>query len=289
MGGSNKTTTTQSNQPATWAKAGLQYAGDTATNLAKAGQLSQPLNMSTVVPFSNQTQQAMNNTQGLADFGQDRANQNYLSVYNNVAQGGLNDLQRESASSLRNLVGSQYNPNANPGFQDVLRQSQDAATNAVNQQAAGMGRYNSGAHQGVLAQEVGDLTSRMVNDDYNRFLGRQDNAVSGLFNAGQQQMNNINTNSAALNDAFGFMQAPQQALAGVGAQYEDLYGRQLSDNLRIADESQNQQRNNLRELMALLGGSGQFGTQTATSQGPSSGFSNIMGGLLGGASLLSGL
>jgi hypothetical protein len=285
-GSKNQTTTTQSNQPATWAKPGLTWAGGQATDLAKAGQLAQPLGMSTVVPFSQQTQQGMGDIQHRANVWQAPMDRNYERVQANAAQGGLNGLQAQSVEQLQGLVGGQYDQNANPGFAGVLKQAQDAASNAVNQNAASMGRYSGGAHQGVLAHEVGDLTSRMVNDDFNRYLGRKDNATSALFNAGQTQQNNINGAAGALSDAYGAAMMPVESRMAVGGMNEDLYGRQLNDNLRIASETQNQPANNLKELMALLGGSGQFGTTTQTAQGPNSTMSNIFGGLLGGASLL---
>lgn len=278
MSGSDKTTTTTSNAAPSWAQPGLKWAGGQATELAKQGNLAKPLTMSTVVPFSQQTTQGMNSIMGNAQAGM--APGGVSSQFGDIiGAGGFNQPQQDALAGIRATATTPFDINANPGFQSVLSQAQEGATNAINQNAAAMGRYSGGAHQGILAQELGDLTGRMVNDEYRNFQNRQDSAQDRLFNAGQTGMGNLGT-------AFERQMDPANAMMGVGGMYEDLYGRQLNDNLRIADESQNQQRNNLRELMALLGGSGQFGSQTQTAQGPSSGFSNIMGGLLGGASLL---
>src|SRR5687768_4281002 len=286
-GDSNKTTTSTSTEPAEWSQAGYDWAGDAATKAAQAGTLVQPNTMSTVVPYSDQTTQAMNYQEGLASYGQDRANQAYESVYDNVESGGLNALQNQSVSELQNLIGSSYSTSSNPGFQDVLDQSIQETTDAVNQNASAMGRYNSGTHQGVLAEEVGNLTSSMINDDYNRYLERYDSAVSELFNAGQTQMTNVNTNSQALADSYEAMQAPGDDLSEVGAAYEDLYARQLNDALRIEDETNSQDADNIAALLAMLGGSGQYTDSTTTAQGASNDWSNILGGLLGASSLLS--
>jgi hypothetical protein len=286
-GDSDKTTTSTSTEPAEWSQEGYDWAGDAATAAAQAGTLVQPNTMSTVVPYSQQTTDAMASSDWYSGYAQDRANQAYESVYDNVETGGLNSLQRQSVNELQQTIGSEYSTASNPGFQDVLDQSIQETSDAVNQNAASMGRYNSGTHQGVLAEEVGNLTSSMINDDYNRYLERYDSAVSELFNAGQTQMTNVNTNASALNDAYGYTEVPRDQKMEIGAMYEDLYARQMNDALRIEDETSSQDADNIAALLAMLGGSGQYTDTTTTAQGASSDWSNILGGLLGASSLLS--
>ena len=94
-------------------------------------------------------------------------------------------------------------------------------------------------------------------------------------------------NAMALNDAYTAMQAPQDTKMEVGSMYEDLYARQLNAALRISDETQSQEADNLAALLAMLGGSGQYTDSTTTAQGASNDWSNILGGLLGIGSLAS--
>ena len=277
-GNDNKTTSVTNTDPPEWAEPGLKYVGSQALSAAKKGNLAQPLTMSTVVPFSQQTTQGMNSIMGNANEALSPGG--YSDQFKGIiGSGGYNQEQQDALSGIRSTATSPFDINANPAFQQVLQRAQGDAANAVNSSVSGMGRYGSGAHQGVLSREIGDLTSRMVGDEYRNWQGRQDQAQQQLFNAGQQGQGNMQNAFERVND-------PAQAMMGVGGMFEDLYGRQLNDSLRIADETQNQERNNLRELAALLGGAGQFANTTQTSQGPSNTMSNIFGGLLGGASLL---
>lgn len=47
-----------------------------------------------------------------------------------------------------------------PNFEAVLARATQRQNDAVNMQASAMGRYGSGAHQGVLAREVGDMQAQ---------------------------------------------------------------------------------------------------------------------------------
>ena len=280
-GDSNKTTTTSSNQPYKAATPLLDKGMGDALKQYNSGSLVQPNTMSTVVPFAQQTTQGMNSLQGLAGAnsgGQGLSGQ-YQGVINN---GGYNAEQMDALNGIRQTANSTYDMNANPGFANVLQQAQDAATGSVNGLAAGMGRYASGTHQGVLGKAVGDVTGNLVANDYNNWLGRHDSAQQQLFNAGQQ-------GQANLGNAYQGAQAPANTQMQLGQMNEDLYGRTLNDQLRIANERQNAPLANIQALLAAANGAGSYGTNTQTAQGPSNTFSNIAGGILGGGSLLGGL
>lgn len=281
MSGDNKTTQTTSNEPYAAAKPLLDKGMGDALKQYNAGGLVKPNTMSTVVPYAQQTTAGMNSIQQNATDAM--APGGFADQFKNIiGQGGFNDPQMDALNNTRTLANSSYDMNANPGFQDVLNQALDKSTYGVNQNAAAMGRYGSGTHQGVMQQEQGNLASRMINDDYNRFLGRRDNAQQQLFGMGQTGMDN-------LNPAYASMQQPGQDLMQVGSMYEDLMGRQMNDQLRITQEKQNLPLANIQALLGAAAGAGNMGTKTQTAQGPSNTFSNIAGGLLGGASLLGGL
>jgi hypothetical protein len=97
----------------------------------RSGGLVKPNTMSTVVPFSQQTQQGMSSLGNLATAnsnGQGLSGQ-YQNIINN---GGYNQEQQDALGGIRQTANSTYDQNANPGFANVLQQAQDAATGSVN-------------------------------------------------------------------------------------------------------------------------------------------------------------
>lgn len=286
MGGSSKNKQTQSQttttQPYPAAQPLLNQSMGDALNLYKNGGLVKPNTMSTVVPYSDQSNRMMAGLEGLANANMDGRGLSgqYQSIINN---GGYNQEQKDALGGIRETANSNFDPYGNPAFKQVLEQAQGAASNAVNQNTAAMGRYGSGTHQGVMAREIGDLTSRAVGDEYRNWQGRKDSAQSALFNAGQTGQGNLGA-------AYEGMRSPLEALGLVGSMKEDLAGRELNDRLRIAQEQANAPLANIQALNAIASGASPFGTTagTTTAQGPSNTFSNLAGGALGGASLLSG-
>jgi hypothetical protein len=278
MSGDNSTTTTQTNQPYAAAKPLLDRGMGDALKQYNNGGLVKPNTMSTVVPYAQQTTQGMNAiqqnaTDAMAPGG---FSDQFKSI---IGNGGFNAPQMDALNNTRTLANSSYDMNANPGFADVLRQAQEGSMYGSNANAAAMGRYGSGTHQGVQQRELGDLTSRMVNEDYNRFLGRRDSAQGQLFGMGQTGMDNMNP-------AYASMNAPAQDLMQIGGMNEDLAGRLMNDQLRITNEKQNLPLANIQALLAAAAGAGNYGQQTSTAQGPSNTFSNIAGAGLGALSLL---
>jgi len=281
MGGQNTTTQTQTNEPYSAAKPLLNTAMGDAKKLYDNGGLVKANTSSTVVPYAQQTTAGMNSIQNTAQ--QAMAPGGLNSQFGNIiGNGGYNSQQMDAVGNTQQLANSSYDMNANPGFQDVLNQALDKSTYGVNQNASAMGRYGSGSHQGVMQKEQGDLASRMIGDDYNRWLGRRDGAQQNLFSMGQTGMNN-------LNPAYASMKQPAEDMMGVGSMYEDLMGRTMNDQLRITNEKQNLPLANIQSLLAIANGAGRYGEATNTSQAPNSLLSNIGGGLLGGASLLKGI
>lgn len=275
---SNKTTTTASSQPYKAAEPLLKQGMGDALSLYKSGNLAPVNTSSTVVPYAQQTLQGFNAIQQNANDAM--APGGFTDQFKDIiSQGGFNDPQMQALDQTRQLATGSYDMNANPGFQGVLDQVLQKSATGVNQNAAAMGRYGSGAHQGVMQQEQGNLAARMINDDYNRFLGRKDAATQALFGMGQTGMDN-------LNPAYASLSAPAQDLINVGGAYEDLMGRQMNDQLRITDEKMNQPWNSIQRLLAAAAGAGSLGSTTQTSQGPSNTLSNMLGAGLGGASLL---
>lgn len=269
MGGKSTTTQTTSQQPYAAAQPLLNKSMGDALKLYNGDGLVQPNTQSTVVPYAQQTTQGMNALQGLANdnIGSNGLSGQLQSIINN---GGYNSDQQTALEGIRNTATGSFDINSDPGFQQVF----DKTQNAVNQNAAGLGRYASGTHEGVMTRELGDLGARQYQD----FQNRKDNAQQQLFNAGQTGQGNMVS-------AFDAAQAPSNVLMGLGSMNEDLYGRTLNDQLRIANERQNAPLANMQALNAIASGSGSFGTNTQTAQGPSNTFSNALGAGYGALSL----
>lgn len=274
-GGGSTQTQTSTTEPNKAVQPILDAGMSDALKQYRNGGLIKP--SQTVVPYAQQTTQGMNAQQAL---GQGNINgQGISGQYQGIIDnGGYNQNQMDALSGIRDTATSSFDPYGNPAFRQVLDQALEGSMTGVNTNAAAMGRYGSGTHQGVMQREQGNLAARMIGDEYRNWQGRQDNAQQQLFNAGQQGFNN-------LGNAYEGMQAPIDSLMGVGAMNEDLYGRVLNDKIT----NDNLGYANLQALLGLANYGSGYGTTTQKAQMPGSTASNIAGGLLGGASLLSGL
>lgn len=353
-GGSNKTTTTSNSAPWAAAQPALKSGLKQATKLFNADKDGSYYGGSTVIGWDPLTKQAMNSTQRSAqrNMGGAGLSGQYQDIIN---QGGLNDAQMGSMKALQgmnpsgltgqqrhamgqfqslardpfnsyqdaalkntqNVANSSFNLNDNPAFQKVLQQAQGSARDSVNMSAGGAGRYGGAVHQGNLASEVGDLTSRMVGGEYQNWQNRRDTANSNLFNMGQTGIGtqmNANTGAANLgqqgvtnrmntqNAIFGMgqqgvgnmgtayqgLQQPTQTMMQIGAMNEDLATRQMNDKLRLFNDKQNAPWDQIGRLNAIGSGAGQMGgstTQSAPGQNPfltALGYGATGAGLLGG-------
>ena len=289
-GGGSKQTTSTSSEPWAAAQPALKQGLNDAQALYKSGTAFQPYMGSTVVPYSQQTQQGMNDTLNKANWSDNMFNQNLATTAKNSFNGGLNDIQKGVVGRLTGQATGSFNPNDNPGFQSVLNQALDSAGNAVNMNAAAAGRYGSGTHQGVAGKTAGDIAGTLTSNEYGDWKNRRDAANTGLFNAGQQQQQNIWQNSDALSNAFNASLLPGQARMQIGAMNEDLAGRTMNDQLRIWQGQQQAPKSALEWLSAIGTGAGSLGgTGSTSAQGPSANpFGQAAGGLLGLNSLLGG-
>ena len=251
--GNQTSTTTTSGGSAPWppAQGYLTENMEQANTLKNAGVGGQVFNKSTVVPFSNQTMQAMNDTLG------------YANQY-----GGLMSKPLEAYSSQLDTLSpiAQGDFSNDKTFMNTLGAAQQDARDAVDLTASAAGRYGSATHQGNIAKEVGELTNRAM-------LNRQKWAQDGLLNLGN-----------AMPSAYATGQAPMADYQNVGSMFEDLYTRQLNDEIRLHNEKQMAPWRPLQMSNAIAQGAGSlgssnFGTRstTAPSNQPST-FGKFLGG-----------
>jgi hypothetical protein len=282
MSGDSKQQTTQtSSEPWGAAQPALKTGLEDAQKLYKSGVGSQPYTGSTVVPYAQQTIQGMNNQETVANRYQPRFEEQAGRVYGNAAQGGLNELQRGSVDRLQGMAGGSM-LTGNPYIDQVIGNTSEDIGKSSNLMASAAGRYGSGGHQGVIADAVGDVSSKMRMQNYDTERGYMQDAIGSLFNAGQQQQNNINANTGAMSDAYQAAMAPANTLQSIGGAYEDLQGRTMNDQMRIFSEMQNAPWQQIGRLQGVASGAGTMGgTGQTTAQGPSKIGSGIGGALAG--------
>lgn len=270
-GGSSKQTTTSSNAPWEGAQPALNTAISGAQKLYNDGTGGKVYEDSTVIPWSSQSSQAMNNIQNgaTANSGGAGLSGQYQGIIDN---GGFNAPQLDALNNTRSVANSNFDINADPGFQQVL----DQARNSVNGSASGAGRYGSGIHQQTMTNTIGDLGARQ----FQNWQARKDAANTNLFGMGQQGLGNLGT-------AYTGMQAPNTDLMNVGAMNEDLATRQMNDRLRVFNEGQSKPWEQIGRLNAIASGAGQMGgtsTQSTPGQNPflaALGYGSSAAGLLG--------
>lgn len=212
----------------------LQAIMGNADALYKSGVGQQVNTMSSVVPFSKQTQAGMDNIENMA--GQySGAMQKPLQGYGQI----MDYLKPIAMGDFSN----------DPTFNQTVGAAQDAARSAVNMSASAAGRSGSGVHQSTLARTVGELTDRLK-------LGRQNMALDAFGQYGTQ-----------MPGAFSTAMAPSNALMDIGGNYEQLMGNQINDQFRIFNETQNKPWEALAQYNAILSGAGQLGrAESGTAQ-----------------------
>jgi hypothetical protein len=280
-GSSNQQTSSTSAQPYKAAQPLLNQGMGDAQKLYQQGGLVKPNTMSTVVPFAQDTMQGISGLQGLA--GANSGGQGLSGQFQSIIDaGGFNQPQQTAMQGIQSTATQDFNINENPAYAGIRQRAMDAASNAVNSQAAGMGRFGAPTHQGTLAREVGNVAGNLDFQQFQNHQNRQSAAQQQLFNAGQTGMGNLGS-------AYEGAQAPSQTQMATGGMFEDLMGRQMNDQLRISNELNNLPLANIQALLGVSSGAGNFGRTTQTAQGPNSGLSNMLGMGLGGLSLLGGL
>lgn len=243
-GGSTIQTTTQSNTP--FNSSYLNYGFDQAKNLYQQGT-PQYFPGSTVVPFSNQTQQALNQTENLANQSSP------------IISGAQNNLGA--------TLNGDFLSGGNPYFSQMMDKIGGDVRQRMDSQFAGAGRYGSGAHANAtadaLTQAAGTLGYQNYADERSKQMQAQALAPSAY--------------------SLGF--APAQQLANVGAAYEGQASSNLQDQINRYNFNQQAPYDNLSRYMAMVAG-GNAGGQTVT-QAPlyRNQASSALGGALGGAAL----
>lgn len=294
MSGEDKTITQGNNEPWAAAQPALKTGLADAESLYKSGEGFKPYTGSTVVPYSDQSQAGMTaiENQATGALAGDNPMAKPLDFYSGLYDsGGLSADQQGVADQWRTTASGAELGNTSPAFDSVLKRVQDDTRTGVDLSMSGTGRYGSpGAHQGVLARELGGVTDKMMVDEYGRQLGRMDQARGSLAGLGQQGITNRFGAGEAMPGAWSASQQPATDLMKVGSMYEDLAGRTMADQQRIFGETQDAPKKALEWLNAIGAGAGSLGGSSvgSTTQPSPNPFLQLLAGGLGATSLFGG-
>jgi hypothetical protein len=247
-GGQKTQTTTSSSEPWSGAKPYLTDVMSQAKGLNTAGTGFNPYPGSTVVPFAGQTTQALGNIENIAQ-GPD-----------NVGLGAI-------GSEIGKTAQGDYLGGRNPYFEANLNKQSGELANDVQRNVDMLGRRASGYNVNEVAGAVGDFRNKALQDNYNSERGYQMQAASmapGMYQA---------------------QYAPSERLASVGAQNEDLAARQMQDQIRLFEGTQQAPWTRLSNYAGLTSGSGALGGTTSTTAPKPPNYAAPLGGAVAGAQL----
>jgi hypothetical protein len=256
MGSSNsgpqRTTTTT--EPPAFIRPFLQYGAEQSRALYETGG-PQYYGGNTVVPFSQQTEQALGRTEQRALQG---------SPVNQAAQ-------QYATGVLGSTPTSQFGGASNPYLDAQFNRAADATQQRLQSGFAGSGR-NIEAARPAASQELNDLATGIYGGAYenerNRMAADLAQQRATQFSVAGMAPQLANQDYVDLN-----------ALQGVGGQVEDLAGNLMQDQAARWDFAQNAPQMNLDNYIARV--TGAYPGQNATSSTPT--YRNRTAGAMGGA------
>lgn len=265
MGGSNKTKSkqTQTSMPPTWATPLFEQSSNDALNLYNSGKGGNVYQGQRVGDLSGNTVNAIN---GL---------QNAVGNYNNSHLQSLFNNPTASNRNLSNMASGQMVGN-NTKFNEALQNTLNNTATTINSQMSGAGRYGSGAHTGVMANQLGQTATNAMAQQYN-----QD--VQNMLNANQLIDNsNINQLGAANSYFQGQNNALLNALQGSSILDQNNQNK-INANREKWLEEDNRDWNRLAQfIQAAQGSAGNYGvTKTKGTQKQGSNPLNAVGNLFG--------
>lgn len=264
------TTQTTNNEPWKAAQPYLKEILGSASGIYGSG--------STFVPPDQRQIQGLEQSADLANAGNplaDKAVQNASGV---LSSGGMNDQQRQVTDALSPYATGDYLGGGNPYLDQIIGRNTDTISDAVRSEMAGLGRTGSGAHQGILADRIGNMASQLRYNDYGQQVGNQFRAADQIFGANQAGQQQALQTSALAPQINNMRFSDADRLSQIGSQYRGF-----------GQEEANAPWNDLSKYASIISGTSQpFGTSTTT--GTTSGGSNplqsILGGLLLGSSFI---
>lgn len=255
MGNDTKTQTqSTTSEPSELQKPNFKMALGDAQTLYQSGQAAPVNTMSTVVPWASQTEQGMQGQEALASSNMGGRGLSGM-MQGVVDSGGFTAPQQQSMQYLEGVGTDAFG--SSPQYDAYKQKELQRYADMASQSVGGAGRLGSA----YGSQNIVDAVSGAgINMDMAQ-QSRMDALNQQRFNAGQQGLANAST-------AYDAQKMPLADMMQVGGMNEDLAGRYLNDELRIAQEKATAPMRGVEWLNAVTSGAGNFGTQTTTAQMP---------------------
>jgi len=255
------TSSTQTNSPPAWAEPLFKQSATEAGNLYNSGSGGNTYTGPTVANLSGTTMSGVNS---LAQAGANTNTAGTRPLFE-----GLGAAATAPSYAEQNLSGLASGQD-NPYFEQALSGQLGKTADQVQSQFSGAGRYGSGANTGVLTNELGNIRSGALSNQWNQNIQNQ-LAATGQMDAAKQA--GIGQGLQATNALSGQDQQQfQNALTGAGATLQaggllDTQAqKQLSDQVSNWYASDNQDWTRLGLLQqAAAGSAGDYGTQSGHS------------------------
>lgn len=281
--GSKESSQTTENKPPAWAEPLFKQSAKEAGNLYNSGVGGNTYTGNAVSDLSGTTMSGVNQ---LAQAGANTNTAGTRPLLQGI--GAASAGPSYSEQNLGDMANGTYLKNGNPYFNDALRGQLDSTAAQVQSQFSGAGRYGSGANTGVLTNQLGNIRSSALSDQFNRDSQNMlaaNGQMDSSRNAGLDRALQT-TNAMGAQDQQQF----QNKLTGAGATLQagnildDQAQKQLSDQIANWYAQDNQDWTRLGLLQsAATGSAGNYGTQVATARQPAN-----IGGLMSGFGALLG-
>ncbi|UXN06080.1 tail fiber domain-containing protein [Bartonella sp. HY761] len=242
-----KQTESQTNAPPAWSQALFQQGASDALSAYQNGQGGNVYQGQRVADLSDTTKSAID---GLANSANNFDNDYLRQLMNNPTS---------SASNLTKMASGDLIGN-NSAFNEALQNTLNNTATTINSQMAGAGRYGSGAHSGVLANNLGQVATSALSNQYNQDVKNMLTANSQIDSANQGQV------AGAANYLGNESNAWRNALNG-GQTLDDNAQAQVDADWQkwLEDDNRDWSRLNLLQN-AATGFSGNYGTSSGSSQ-----------------------
>lgn len=244
-------------------------------------------------------------TKGLMQGQFDPNTSRYDDLYGQLGSLG-NDATGYANNARTNLEALMGRSN-NEAFESVVRDTLGDVGDEITRQFGGSS-FGSAAHQGTLADDLGDVASRMRSDNfYNQanlergllgemrgvdqgllgtqagLMGQQGGVLGQQIGAEQMGVQNRLAGINAAPDVYANRYAPVDRLLQAGQLREGYDAAQLQGQMDQFNAKQASKLDPMEWLSGMVGGAGGYGTSTSTVSTPSSPFASALGGgILGG-------
>lgn len=271
MSGGSRETQTQTTSGAPWgpAQGYLKDAMKDASKLLDSGSGFQAYPGRGWVPFSGASEKAL---AGIAKTA--RQGNPFYDPAKSLTKGLLGGQFDADTSGFQGLL-----DNYDPEFDNVVRNTANDLGDQISRQFGGGASYGSAAHTGTIADQVGDVVSRMRSDHFDTGQNFKRGIYGDIASLGQADVQNRLAGLAAAPGVYDMQYAPYDRLAEVGAAREGKAAEELQSKMDKWYINNMSDWDRLTQAFGIYSGTGAQGNRaTTTLSQPSDPWSKILGG-----------